>query len=160
MLKQRNRDITTIHDPVKKRNAKSKRTKHIMKKVHELAILCNLHVNFSIYDPKINKLVEFVTDPIYNIRKLSSMMNNVDLSSNTSDASKSFKYKLISMAEFLDSMGNTDSVSKVAGTDFCGDWDDMQSDAQTDAFDGTSNIPCNFMPTERGPMGAINDNGQ
>ena len=124
MLKQRNREITTIHDPVKKRNAKSKRTKHIMKKVHELSILCNLHVNFSIYDPKINKLVEFATDPTYNLRKLYSMMNTADLSSNTSDAHKSFKYKLISMAEFLDSMGNMDCVSKMAGTDFGADWDD------------------------------------
>ena len=80
MLKQRNREITSINDPVKKRNAKSKRTKHIMKKVHELSVLCNLHINVSIYDESMNKLVEFVTDQGHNIRKLNTMLNNAELS--------------------------------------------------------------------------------
>ena len=73
-MSKRNREISLINDPVKKRNAKSKRIKHILKKVQELSILCNLQMNFSIFDPSINNLLEYSTDQRYIIRKLDAMI--------------------------------------------------------------------------------------
>ena len=45
MSAKRNRQIENIGDPVKKRNAKCKRSKMIMRKAHELSVLCELNVN-------------------------------------------------------------------------------------------------------------------
>lgn len=68
MQKQvRNREITYIHEMSKRNNAKSKRTKHLMQKLHQLSILCDLRINLSIFDPKINKLMEYATDKVYKL---------------------------------------------------------------------------------------------
>ena len=40
-------------------NTKSKRGNNIVKKCLELSILCDLQINLVIYDPRINKLVEY-----------------------------------------------------------------------------------------------------
>ena len=59
----RNTEIKPIQDPVKKRNAKSKRTKYMMKKAYELSVLCSIDVNISLYDRKMNKVTEFASSP-------------------------------------------------------------------------------------------------
>ena len=67
-----------------------------MKKVKELAILCNLNANFSFFDPSINKLVEYVSDEQATIRNLNSMIEG---ESNQIDSKTGrrlhFKHKVI-----------------------------------------------------------------
>ena len=48
--------LNPIGDPVKMRNTKCKRTKNIAKKCLELAQLCELDINITMYDKKRNKL--------------------------------------------------------------------------------------------------------
>lgn len=108
-----------------------------MRKVHELAILCNLHIDFLLYDPKINKLVEFATDPTYNLQKLCAMTNNEESANAKSDNRKAFKYKFVNVDEFVESIGNTDNMSKVDGQDVF-EWDNY-SDAQTEPYERKQN---------------------
>ena len=62
MQRTRNREIALIADRIKRRNAKCKRQKHIIKKAGELAILCKMAINVTFFDPEINKVVEYATD--------------------------------------------------------------------------------------------------
>ena len=61
MQRSRNRKIAFIADRIKRRNAKCKRQKNIIKKVEELAVLCKMAINVTFFDPEINKVVEFAT---------------------------------------------------------------------------------------------------
>ena len=67
-----------------------------MKKVQELAILCNLKANFSFFDPSINKLVEYVSDQQATITNLNSMIqgesNQIDFKTGRR---LNFKHKVI-----------------------------------------------------------------
>ena len=61
-MHKRNREIVYIEDDIKRRNAKCKRTRQILKKAHELAVLCNLNINISLYDAILDKLVVYAAD--------------------------------------------------------------------------------------------------
>ena len=64
-----------------------------MQKAQELSVLCNLDVNVSIYDRKINKVTEFATCSAYTLKDLTKMMTRVG---KTTDGSpKTLKHKLI-----------------------------------------------------------------
>ena len=108
MIQKRNRNITPLADPVKKRNAKSKRSKHIIKKAYELSILCNLNVNISFFDPQINKQIEFATNSAFTMGHLSSKSEHADQHQAAPKNAKNFKYKLLTTDDFLDSCGNFD----------------------------------------------------
>ena len=73
-MSRRNRTIQQIDDPVKKRNAKCKRSKNLMKKAYELAVLCQLDVNISLFDKSMKKVIEFATNPNFTMHDLSLMM--------------------------------------------------------------------------------------
>ena len=62
---KRNREISVLKDSNHRRNAKSKRIQHILKKIQELSILCELQINLNIYDEQFNKLIEYATDKKY-----------------------------------------------------------------------------------------------
>ena len=51
-----------------------------MKKAHELAVLCDLKINISIFDPKLNTFVEFTTEPKFTVNeqvsKIKKMLSN------------------------------------------------------------------------------------
>ena len=72
-VSQRNRDIEPISDPVKRRNAKCKRTKWLYKKSYELSILCNVDVNIQIYQRSMNKITEFATSSDCALKHLTQM---------------------------------------------------------------------------------------
>ena len=71
---QRDREIKFITDPVKKRNAKCKRSKNIMKKAYELSVLCNVDVNVSFYDSKMKKVTDFSSNPEFRLYDLSKLI--------------------------------------------------------------------------------------
>ena len=74
-----------------------------MKKVHELATLCNLKANLSFFDPSTNKLVEFITDEQASITNLGVML---DQQSNKIDVDTGrklyFKHKTIHADDLLE----------------------------------------------------------
>ena len=80
-MSKRNREIAYIQDQVKKRNAKCKRSKNLMSKAYELSVLCNLKVNVSIFDPTMNRVVEFASDPSLKIVDLAAKIKG-DVSDN------------------------------------------------------------------------------
>lgn len=68
-MKRRNREIAKLDDQAKRRCTKCKRGKQLMKKAHELAVLCDLKINISIFDPKLNTFVEFTTEPKFTVNE-------------------------------------------------------------------------------------------
>lgn len=99
---QRDRDIKMIADPVKKRNAKCKRSKNIMKKAYELAILCSVDVNISFFDRKMKKVTEFASNPDFKLQDLLMLMQEKDTPKNA----KQLKHKVFTAKDFLDANGN------------------------------------------------------
>ena len=108
MIQKRNRCIRPLDDLVKKRNAKSKRTKNMIKKAYELAILCNMNVNVSLFDPSVNKQLEFATNSSFVLGHQGGKPERADQSQTVSKNKKIFKYKLLTVDDFLDSNGNFD----------------------------------------------------
>ena len=85
-----------LHDPIKKRNSKFKRTQYLMKKVKELATLCNLMANFSYYDPSINKVVEFASHEEASVEGFMAMLHQEkSLLQVESGRKLTFKHKII-----------------------------------------------------------------
>lgn len=101
-MSKRNREIAFIQDQVKKRNAKCKRSKNLMTKAYELSILCNLKVNLSIFDPTMNRVVEFASDPKLKMADLTSLIKrDGDLQKKQTSIKKS-KYKLVTPDDLYD----------------------------------------------------------
>ena len=69
------RNIEPLTDRVKIRNAKYKKSMIVMKKAYELAILCNLKVNVTIFDSVKQELTEFATDTSFTLDDLIRMRN-------------------------------------------------------------------------------------
>ena len=55
-------------------NVKHKKMKVIVKKTHELAVKCGLKINFTVYDPTINKLTEYKTDDDFDLEGIRAMI--------------------------------------------------------------------------------------
>lgn len=98
-MSKRNREIAYIQDQVKKRNAKCKRSKNLMAKAQELSVLCNLKVNISFFDPTMNRVVEFASDPNFTMHDLCMrvMGESARLSHN-----KKIKHKLVTSDDIKD----------------------------------------------------------
>ena len=62
--------IEKITEPVKLRNAKSKRSKNLIKKCMELSELCGLKVNLVIFDEENNRIQEYHSQQEYNLEKM------------------------------------------------------------------------------------------
>ena len=75
-MQKRNRQIQYIGEAAKRQNAKTKRTKHIIKKMRELSILCNLNLNLAVYDVKLSKVTEYATDAEITIKDLTRKLFN------------------------------------------------------------------------------------
>ena len=79
-MQTRNREIKFISEKIKRVNAKCKRSKHIMKKAHELSVLCGVKVNVTFLDTKINKVVEFATDSRVSLVKIAQSVRGKNVS--------------------------------------------------------------------------------
>lgn len=77
-MSNRNRKIQKIDDRTKLRNTKSKRSKNLMKKSHELSILCDLDINVSIYNRRNNKLLEYCSNQEFTHEYIHSLINPKD----------------------------------------------------------------------------------
>ena len=64
-MSNRNRDIVPIINNIRRRNAKCKRSKHLVKKCHELSVLCGLKIHIQIYEPRKNRFLEINSDPSF-----------------------------------------------------------------------------------------------
>ena len=95
-MQKRNREIEFIEEVVAKRNTKSKRTKYIINKAKELSILCNLKINISFYDPSINRVIEFASDPNFTMHEMVGRVNGDPLISPTITK---VKHKLVTAEE-------------------------------------------------------------
>jgi len=58
-----------------KKNTKCRRGKNLMKKSYELSVLCGLHVNVIIYNPKNNKMQEYSSSAEFTLDKLHEIIN-------------------------------------------------------------------------------------
>ena len=103
---QRDRDIKLITDPVKKRNAKCKRSKNIMKKAYELSVLCNVDVNVSFYDPKMRKVTDFASNSDFKLYDLSRLIMQGQTSTSDQRSACKLKHKSFTSRDFLDGNGN------------------------------------------------------
>ena len=64
----RNRKIAPLNNQNEKSNSKYKRSRNLMKKAHELSVLCDVKVAISIYDATVQRMVEFSTDPSFTMK--------------------------------------------------------------------------------------------
>ena len=68
-----------------------------MSKAQELSILCNLKVNISFFDPNMNRVVEYASDPNFTMHNLVCRVNGGDEQLDpVSPSLKKVKHKLIS----------------------------------------------------------------
>ena len=81
-MKRRNREIAKLDDQTKRRCTKCKRGKQLMKKAHELSVICGLNINISIFDPTLKSFVEFATDPTFTVNNLVSKIQKLTEDSN------------------------------------------------------------------------------
>lgn len=95
-----------------------------MKKAHELAVLCQLSINISFYDPQINRVVEFASNPDFALHDLNvMMMTGKAPSQGEKKMSKALKYKLLTSKDIMDSAGNFSMGTMTV--DDCSDFDDF-----------------------------------
>ena len=67
-----------------------------MNKAKELSILCNLKINISFYDPSINRVIEFASDPNFMMHEMVGRVNGDPLISPTITK---VKHKLVTAEE-------------------------------------------------------------
>ena len=91
--------IEPIADRIKKRNAKHKRSKIIMKKAYELSVLCQLEVNVSFFDREKNKVIEFASNPDFTLKNLSELIAE---DARNGILGKKFVEKLYTSRDFMD----------------------------------------------------------
>ena len=100
---KRNRKIAPLRDHVEKRNSKCKRSRNLMKKAHELSVLCNVKVAISIYDTTVQRLVEFTTDPSFTLKDHEERAQTYKKYCGSKN--KKTQYKFVSSEDFLDATG-------------------------------------------------------
>ena len=67
-------NIARISDERNRQVTFTKRKFGLMKKAYELAVLCQLDVNISLFDKSMKKVIEFATNPNFTMHDLSLMM--------------------------------------------------------------------------------------
>ena len=124
-MARRNRNITYIHDDIKRRNTKCKRSKNLMKKCYELSQLCDLDINISIYDKNRNRLQEFCSSTYFTSSFVSSLTKQASMkSSKNGSRQNKFNYTRLIGREFK-------NVNKVELQE--GELIDEQQDDQSDS---------------------------
>lgn len=102
----RDGEIKFIQDPVKRRNAKCKRSKYLFKKAYELSMLTSMDVNISIYDPKMHRVTEFASNSEFKLHDLFAQLQDQGQSPSPQRRSRQLKYKVLTSRDFTDDKGN------------------------------------------------------
>ena len=75
IMKKSNRKVEPICNDNQQKNSKSKRVKNLMKKSYELSVLCGQEVNLIIYDPKLNKMIDYSSNQKFTLEEIHKLIN-------------------------------------------------------------------------------------